>query len=256
MPWKPRGTTPRPIYTDEQEAEIARLYELALLGQLPRRRALKENEPERLNERHLGFISSRSVGMSQRLIAKAFGDNDAYVSMILNHPDSVYILARMSAMQANGSEYQERMEALAEPAMSAIEDALLEDDPEVVKIALRRAPLAFRVLEQGRKIEKPTARAEVEHTHRLEASPQQMAALRDALVESRELRDVKYEVLEISAAPGAPSGGADFVAGKEVRELSPSGDNVTVGDVTPSFSGEAGGEALGAEARLELGDEW
>lgn len=199
VPSEPKGSTPKPLYTVEQQAQIAELFERALVGELPRSRPLKTNEPERLNERHLAMVSMRATGLHQRLIAKAFGDNDLYVHQVLNHPDATYLLSQLLAMRAvSGNVFQERMEALAEPAMSAIEDALLEDDPETVKIALKRAPLAFRVLEQGGKILKPASRLEGEVKHSFEASKDQLDLLRLALQEGREVRDAVYTVVEVS----------------------------------------------------------
>lgn len=233
VPWQPKGSSPTPIYTIEQQAQIAELFQKALDGELSsfRKRELKVNEPERLNERHLQMVSMRATGLHQRLIAKTFGDNDLYVHQILNHPDAVYLMSQMMAMRAtNGNEFQERMEALAEPAMSAIEDALLSDEPDTIKIALKKAPLAFRVLEQGGKIKRPAAQAEVNHNHRLEASPAQMQGLREALLEARELRDVKYTVIEV----GEES--------REVRTLSAEG-------------GDAAGSRAGIDEGLSSEDE-
>lgn len=241
VPHEPKGSMPKPLYTTEQQAQIAELFEKALSGELPRSRPLKTNEPERLNERHLAMVSMRATGLHQRLIAKAFGDNDLYVHQVLNHPDAVFLLSQLLAMRAvSGNVFQERMEALAEPAMSAIEDALLEDDPDTVKVALKRAPLAFRVLEQSGKIVKPAARLEGEVTHRFEASGEQMSLLRTALREGREIKDAVWTTVEVSE-------------GREVREVpsSPVGDQDHEGDGSEADDAPAlSTQAAFQEARL------
>lgn len=248
VPWQPAGSVPQSLYTAEQEARIAELFRMALDGELTqfRRRELKANEPDRLNERHFGMISLRATGLHQRLIAKAYGDNDLYVHQVLNHPDAQYLLTQLIAMRASaGNQYQERMEALAEPAMSAIEDALLDDDPDTVKIALKKAPLAFRVLEQGGKIKKPAAEGRVDHTHRFEASPQQMGLLREALLESRELKNVPYRVAEIEEDGSRQVRQLSAVAGSDFD----SDGHEAVAAQQPSSGDGAGGEEGGeAEA--------
>ena len=208
---------------------------------LPRRRALKVNEPERLNERHLAMIGMRAQGLHQRLIAKAFGDNDEYVSMVLNHPDAVFLLAHLSAMRAaNGNDFKRRMEALSEPAMSAIEDALLADEPDTIKIALKRAPLAFRVLELNGEVKKPTRELDVNHNHRLDASPQQISLLREALREAKEVRDARYEVVSLPAP--AEAGGLMPEGASEAPEASGGGEGPPTAFMAPSRLAAGGGD--------------
>lgn len=184
----------------DDRPEIQALFEAALEARLPRKRELKSYEPARLNERHLAMVMMRSGGLKQRQIAQAFEATDSNVSIVLNHPDAEYLLSRLEAMKATQpTDIETRLAALTEPALSALEEAFTAEDPAELKTAMRRAPLAFKVLEingHGRK--KVEHEHKHQHQHRLEASPKQMANLAAALRESREIPEADYVVIESS----------------------------------------------------------
>lgn len=210
----PLGADPRTVgeYQDHRP-DIERLFDMARRGQIPRDRPLKEWEPATLNERHLLMISARAGGMYQTDIAKAFGVTDGHVSVVMNHPDAVYILTRLQAMRAEDpTGIETRLRRLAEPAVDILEKALNPaTEPDELKDALRRTPIAFRALDingYGAK-HREVQRHEHTHRHQLEASPAQMGELARALRESREIEEVETVVLDEAEAQRALGPGGE-----------------------------------------------
>lgn len=205
---------PRTASFHDDRPEIQALFELALEGKLPRERELKTWEPQRLNERHLAMVMMRSGGLKQRQIARAFEATDSNVSIVLNHPDAEYLLSRLAAMKATQpGTIEQRLAALTEPAIGALEavfDDGLEDGD--AKRAMRRAPLAFKVLEingHGAK-----RHVEVDHKHQFSlagASPEQLSNVAQALRESRQIEDQPVIIVEDS--------------GEATKMLSPGGES-------------------------------
>lgn len=191
---------PRTASFRDERPEIQRLFELALEAGLPRVRELKSWEPARLNERHLSMVMMRAGGLKQRTIAQAFDVTDSNASIILNHPDAEYLLSRLQAMKATHStSIEDRLKALTEPALGSLE-AVFDDrrEPEEVKAAFKRAPLAFKVLDMNGYGKKQEVAHKHEHRVQLEGTAPQLANLAAALRESREIPETDYEVLEDS----------------------------------------------------------
>lgn len=184
----------------DDRPEIQRLFELALEGALPRARPLKEWEPQRLNERHIAMVNMRAAGLKQRQIAQAFGATDSNVSIILNHPDAEYLLSRLQSMRATQpSDIEQRMAALVEPAVSALEEAF-SADAESARTGMKRAPLAFKVLDfNGYGSANKPKHVEHDHRHRVSldgASPPQLGELARAMRESRMIPENQVAVIE------------------------------------------------------------
>lgn len=100
------------------------LFKKALLGELPRSRALKSWEPDQLNETHLQIILLRAGGMRQRDIAKFLNATmgtkltDTTVSICCNHPDAIFILTQLVSYAAdNVTDMAARMKAYAGEAL-------------------------------------------------------------------------------------------------------------------------------------------
>lgn len=182
---------PRTASFKDDRPEIQALFELALEGKIPRRRELKPWEPQRLNERHLAMVMMRATGVQQRTVAQAFDVTDSNASIILNHPDAEYLLSRLAAMKAtHESSIEARLRRLSEPAIEALEAVFNPTaEPEEARAAMKRAPMAFKVLDyNGYRQQKPQEhRHQHEHAHRLEASPKQLGELALALRESRQI---------------------------------------------------------------------
>lgn len=221
LPQMPTGTAPDalPEWLPEHQEEIQRLFEAALRAELPRERELRSWEPAKLHPRHLQMILMRAEGFHQRTIAKAFGTKDAHVSIVMNHPDGEYLLSRLSAMHAmRQGGIRQRLEELAGPAVDALEAAFLEDDPEVTKVAMKKAPLAFKVLEFGGFGAPKTVPGAPEggqkHLHlHLEATGSQLSELKRAMVEARALRAPEVEEIQevevLEERLSASQGGGD-----------------------------------------------
>ncbi len=226
----------------DDRPEIQALFERALAARLPRVRELKYWEPARLNERHLAMVMMRASGVNQRTIARAFNVTDANVSVVLNHPDAELLLAKLQSMRATQpSGIEARLAALTEPAMKSLEDAFAESEPEDLRNALKRAPLAFRVLEMnGHGKRPPVQEHEHKHRHELEASPEQMGALAAALRESRQIEDQPTIELADGVELGAvfsPGGGPQV----SPPRVSPSGAAAPSSSGSQELSGASDG---------------
>src|SRR5678816_111384 len=84
-------------FIDIGEKQIKRqaldaLFARAMSGLIPRGRALKANEPDTLDERHLQALLMRASGAKQKDIAHYFGWTDAWTSIVLNHSAAQYVL--------------------------------------------------------------------------------------------------------------------------------------------------------------------
>lgn len=203
--------------------EIEKLFADALAGNIPRSRELKAWEPQTLSERHLAIIMMRSAGFKQRQIAQAIGATDSNVSVVLNHPDAEYILARLAAARfAVPSSIEKRLEALNEQAMDSLEEFF---DPAAEVPVVKRAPLAFKLLESNGHGRKKIAHTH-EHKHRFEAAPEQLAQLTKAIKESRQIQ--APQTMEVG----------DLRTGEVLLSL-PAGQSGSPGDsgVTPAPQG-------------------
>jgi hypothetical protein len=204
---------------DFQRPEIERLFALALEAKLPRTRPLKSWEPARLNERHLAMVMMRAGGMQQKPIAQAFGATENNVSIILNHPDAELLLTKLQAMKATQTtDIEDRIRALAEPALGTLEDLFSPSDETS---ALKKAPMAFKMLElNGYGAKK---KVEVNHEHQLNANPEQLGRLTEALRESRSIEDaivvssgpLPPESTGAAGVPAVPSSGSSQGASPE-----------------------------------------
>jgi predicted XRE-type DNA-binding protein len=180
--------------------EIQKLFQLALEGRIPRGRELKAWEPAKLNETHLAMITMRAGGFRQTAIAKAFAVSDANVSIVMNHPDAVFLISKLQAMKAHDpTAIQARLEALTEPFLGALEDVAYDDEIP----AIRKASLGFRVLAMNgfgapKKVE---GTVKHEHTVRLDAGAAQVGELARALREAREVQALP--VMEVATAEEA-----------------------------------------------------
>ena len=168
-----------------QQSEIERLFDLALAAELPRSRALKYYEPARLNERHLAMIMMRSGGVRQCDIAEAFNVTDSNASVILNHPDAEYLLARIQAMKAtHPSDIEGRLRALAGPAVDALEDLFADEELAPIK----KAPYAFRALEANGYFKPRESQVDVK-VGLSEASTAQLSQLTRAIQDASRIQD-------------------------------------------------------------------
>lgn len=81
--------------------EMDQYIAMAMSGLLPRSRELNYWEPKLLDERHLRAVMMRATGLQQGFIAREMGWTDAWTSVVLNHPDAVYILQKVVSYAAD-----------------------------------------------------------------------------------------------------------------------------------------------------------
>lgn len=208
--------------------EIQKLFESALAGTLPRTRPLKSWEPDVLNERHITIIMMRASGlMKQREIAEIMGLTEPTVSVVLNHPDAEYLISRLQAARfSTPTDFEVRLQRLNAVAVDAIEELL--EDKEIP--ALRRAPMAFKLLEfNGHSKKNPAVKVVDNSTNvTVNPSPTELSRLSRAIEESRQVQDVTY--VDISGPGGE-------LPASPPRQLPPQG-----GTDAPSIGGPQGQE--------------
>lgn len=154
--------------------QLEELFKQALEGTLPRGRALKSWEPERLTPTALQIIVLRATGMRQRRIAEFLNETqgtnltDSSVSIICNHPDAQHILAKILSFAADEvSDIDTRIKAYAGEAVD-VAARIMRTTPDQ-RLA---AKTAFEFLD----------RAGYNTVHKVEAKVQTVApahALRD-----------------------------------------------------------------------------
>lgn len=180
----------------EKQGEIEALFSRARRGEIPRYRELKPWEPALLNETHLQMIMMRSTGIRQRKIAEVLGVTDANVSVVVNHPDAVYIIDRMASLVGLDSlDIKERWKALLPAAVEAVENVLL--DPRTP--AMDKAKVGFGVFDRhyGKKVG-----GEIQHRHTVGVTREAAGLLSRAITEAREIEEASYVILPEGEAPG------------------------------------------------------
>lgn len=73
----------------------------ALRGSLPRNRPLQRWEPAKLSARHVSMCCDKASGMSSAEIAEKYRMGTGYVNVILTHPDSLYVIGAIQALNAD-----------------------------------------------------------------------------------------------------------------------------------------------------------
>lgn len=190
------------------QPEIQKLFDKALRAELPRTRALKPWEPDRLNERHLAMVLMRAGGALQVTIARVFGVTEGNASVVLNHPDAELLLAHLLAMRATQpDDYEQRLASMQGPALTVLEDILQDDELE----PLQKRQTAFDILRingHGRpKQQMPSVHLhghQHQHTVKVDAPPEVIDRLASALRESAGIEDLQIYEVGPEASGGAP----------------------------------------------------
>lgn len=157
-----------------------------MAGRAPRGRELLPWEPDRIDERHLQIIMLRSCGMDQGRIAQITGFTEPWVSIILNHPDAQYVLARMVSYSAdNVLDMQTRIQAVAHEAFDTVVDVMRTSRDE--KLRSRNAFEILAMAGYG-----PTQRISATVEHSVAAPNEKIDALTRAIEESKQVAVIDY----------------------------------------------------------------
>lgn len=168
-------------FSAEQREEIEVLIAKASTGRLPRSRALKPWEPNKLNARHVQMVMMKAAGLRHGVIAEILGVTEANVSVAVNHPDAQTILNRVLSYAAEqATDINARIKAHA-PEML---DILIE----TTRSSRRTAPAlasknAFELLKMGGY----GAVERKEIAHKVEVPAAQASLLAQAIDESRDI---------------------------------------------------------------------
>lgn len=193
------ATLPPATVGTPQREEIEDLFDMALAGFLPRTRDLKPWEPDKLNARHLQIINLKGAGLSNKKIAELLDIAEATVSVIVNHPDSQYILARMLAYAAeNVVDVETRIRATAPLAHEKLVQILTTSKKEesVIKVAFGFLDRAGYGAVQ---------KSESNETVTINVPREEASLIKAAILESRNIKDADYVVLANEILPpGSP----------------------------------------------------
>lgn len=193
------------------------LFAKAMAGLIPRPRALKSNEPDTLDERHLHAILLRSGGMTQARIADYMGWTESWTSVVLNHPDAQYVLTRIVSYAAdNVIDMEARIKAYAPEALDTVVEVMRSSNDEKV-----RSNNAFEVLKMaGYGSKKDGAGVNVTINNGVPSAT--ISALADVIRESREIKDRVYELpadANVSEARTLTEGAAQLVEIAEAEKV-------------------------------------
>lgn len=196
------------------------LFARAMAGLLPRERQLKNWEPDTLDERHLQAVLLRAGGMPQNKIAAFMGWDESWTSVVLNHPDAKYVLTRIISFAAdNVIDLETRIKAHAPEALDAIVEVMRTTQDEKV-----RSQNAFELLKLAGYGSKPASSGPTINAKNVQinqgVSPAQIDNLASAIRESKQIREVIYELpgsvpgSDGSAAPVIPAESGQYGTGE------------------------------------------
>lgn len=203
------------------------LFAQVMKGELPRGRALKSWEPDRLDERHLNVIMLRASGMDQGRIAQVTGFTEPWVSIVLNHPDAQTVLAKIIGYAAdNVLDLNGRIQATAAEAFDKVVNVMRVTPDEA--LASRNAFEILKMAGYG-----PLEKKQVNHQFGL--SDEGAHELAMAMREANSLRSLGYAEFTVvpdagsvgsgspatSSATGQPGGGAPPTDGYQHQLQSP-----------------------------------
>lgn len=197
------GDDPQPgvnLNRTVKKQAIDDLIARAMSGLIPRGRELKSWEPDFIDERHLQAIMMRASGLEQNVIAKVMGWTDAWVSVVLNHPDSQYILTKIVGYAADEVlDIQSRIKAHAGEALDKVVEVMRTTQDQ--RLASSNA---FELLKMAgySAVEKKEIKTTVSVTK------EQSGLLAQAIEESRQIKakeGVDYRVVTSSVPERASS---------------------------------------------------
>ncbi len=187
-------------FTDEARAE--RMQEAmfdVMSGAVDRGRSLKYWENLRLKPVHMQMLLMKAAGFKGRAIAEKLGYDEGRVSVIVNHPDAMYLLSHLVSFQAETLlDVNARIQAHAGEALDAALMLLRNGKEEV------REKVAFKLLDRAGY----GAVKKVELTAKFEMPAAQATALTAALRESDEVEEMEegdFQILENGPAGGSGS---------------------------------------------------
>ena len=186
------------------------LLEAAVEGRLPRSRSLKPWEPAKLNPRTLQIVLLRATGLKQRMIAEMMDLDEGHVSVIVNHPDSQYLLTRLIGYAADEVvDIRTRIEAYTGEALDTVVEVMRNTDDDKL-----RSANAFGILDRHYASAPKGGAAGSGDSVQMPAET--MNLLVEALKETREIQDAQYVVVDAqegadssaSMVPGPSSAGS------------------------------------------------
>lgn len=179
---------------------IDELMARAMSGLLPRNRSLKSWEPDMLDERHMQAIIMRGCGLQQGVIAKNMGWTESWTSIVLNHPDSAYILTKLVSYAADEVlDISTRIKAHAGEALDKVIEVMRTTQDQ--KLASSNA---FEILKMAG--HSAVERKEIKTT--VSVNKEQSDLLSAAIRESKQIRakeGVDYRVVTSSVPERASS---------------------------------------------------
>lgn len=193
--------------------EMDDLIARAMSGLLPRSRSLKPWEPATLDERHLQIVMMRATGMKQNAIASLLGLQQAWVSVVLNHPDAQYLLTKIVGYAADEVlDVQQRIAAHAGEALDKVVEVMRTTQDQ--RLASANAFELLRMAGHG-ETKKVSVQAEIA------VGKAQVDLLAEAIAEAQQLSAVEGVDYRILAS------GSGNVSGESPETAVDSGNSST-----------------------------
>lgn len=181
-----------------QERMQAAMFDV-MAGAVARGRSLKYWENLRLKPVHMQMLLMKAAGFTGKAIAEKLDYDQGRVSVIVNHPDAMYLLSHLVSFQAETLlDVNARIAAHSGEALDTALMLLRNGKEEV------REKVAFKLLDRAGY----GAVKKIEATHKFEMPAAQASALTAALRESDEVEDMEdadFQVLENGPAGGSGS---------------------------------------------------
>jgi hypothetical protein len=183
---------------------LEQYFEMALAGTLPRLRALRAGEVQKLHPVHLQIVMMKACGVPRKRIAQELDVTEATVTNVTKHPDAQFLLSKILSYAADEViNVETRMEAMLPEALDILAVAMREGTTET------RVKVAFGLLDRRGYGKVETTRI----VNEVKVERDKADLLNTALREVREIEDVEYVVYdtrdesrEAGSAGNAPSG--------------------------------------------------
>lgn len=188
---------PAPLVLEEQirerkAASLMRIQETmqrALLAQLPREREVHPWEPDKLTDTHIEMIFDSIAGASLSELAAKHGYSVPRISVILNHPDAIYLKSTILAQSSDKlSDLAERLKHIAPEALNVKLD-ILRDSRVAAAV---RDRVATDLLDRAGYAPKKEVHVEQESRHVFVMPAQAATGLAAALDEANRVQSIDY----------------------------------------------------------------
>jgi hypothetical protein len=175
--------------SESTQASKSRVHDVilaALHGSLPRGRELRPWEPDKLNARHIAMVCDRANGLTGKEIALKYRMSEAWVSVVLTHPDSIVMLGALMSLNADKqTDINARLQGYAHEMLQGKVDIFRTTKDNRLKDSIATDILDRAGYGARQKLD-------VDSTHRFVVPASAALAMSNALSESQRVATVDY----------------------------------------------------------------